>query len=210
MKTNKLEMSLDEIIRADSLQKKRSESQKEANGSTKSSVKGTRSKDALRIRKGTGGIQKRPTIRYYDTKKYMGPTRLLVTNLDYGVTDADLEELFNENGLMEKGSVHYDSLGNSMGTAELIFRHRGDALRIIKMFHGVRLDGRRLKIHLVKITPDFKNGLFKSGSRRSSSFNNPSLRSDSSFGPRHSNRDGGQDDEGTWDFYEGDNFWQPY
>ena len=59
------------------------------------------------------------------------------------------QELFDQTGRVLKAGINYGPQGKSKGTAEVIMATLESALKAVKTYHGVKLDGRPLSIVIV-------------------------------------------------------------
>ncbi|XP_057501089.1 THO complex subunit 4D-like [Actinidia eriantha] len=76
-------------------------------------------------------------------------TKLYISNLDTGVTNEDIRELFLEFGQLKRHAVHYDQNGRPNGSAEVVFARRSDAFQALKRYNNVQLDGKPMKIEII-------------------------------------------------------------
>jgi len=74
---------------------------------------------------------------------------MVVSNLDYGVTSADVRGLFEEFGPLRTAAVRCDRSGGSRGTADVVYESEKPALEAMRRYHNARLDGRFMKIRPV-------------------------------------------------------------
>lgn len=75
--------------------------------------------------------------------------KLYIFNLDHGVSNNDIRELFAEIGELKRYAIHFDKNGRPSGTAEVVYAKRSDAFAAHKRYNNVQLDGRPMKIEIV-------------------------------------------------------------
>ncbi|MCO5597614.1 hypothetical protein L7F22_051694 [Adiantum nelumboides] len=82
------------------------------------------------------------------TSDIQAGTKVFISNLDYGVSDEDIKELFSEVGDIKWSSVQYDRSGRSEGCAEVLYARRVDAETAVKRYQDVLLDGKPMKVEI--------------------------------------------------------------
>jgi len=74
--------------------------------------------------------------------------KLFVGNLEWGVTDEELNKLFSEHGEIEEATVVKDKFsGRSRGFAFVTFVNDDDADKAIKSLEGHELNGRPITVN---------------------------------------------------------------
>jgi len=74
--------------------------------------------------------------------------KLLVSNLPTAAGDLDIKDLFRNVGAVTKAVVHYDSSGRSLGTADVFFATRAEAVDAVHEYNGLSFEGRSILVSL--------------------------------------------------------------
>jgi len=75
-------------------------------------------------------------------------TMVVIDNLKYDVLEDDLRDLMEPIGPVESIKISYDSSGRSLGKAGVVFRSKYDAEQAVKEYHGVDIDGQKMKVEI--------------------------------------------------------------
>ncbi|KAF7262003.1 hypothetical protein EG68_00699 [Paragonimus skrjabini miyazakii] len=152
-----MDMSLDDII-----QQNRRRSRGRGRGV--SALRGVRRGGVTRRNSG-GGVRVLPDKWQHDMfqggrgmRSSTTSNKLHISNLDFGVNNDDINELFREFGAVRRATIHYDRSGRSLGTAEVTFASPLSAVKARNHYNGVPLDGRPMIIQLVGAGPTVSDG----------------------------------------------------
>lgn len=213
--TDKMKMSLDDIIKATTstrANKRDGKSEVPSKESSKRSAPRLRSVIGA-ILKGNnrGGItkyrdprkmnfhkDKRNNIRVYEEDIENFPksgsgsniskfnreynfAKLHISNLDFRTSESDIKELFADTGSVRSVTLNYGRFGR---TAEVAFQRREDAIKVVKQYNDVPLNGNPMNIQLAAISVRARLGNVESGPRS----RGPAHK----FLPRKNNNRGGQ------------------
>jgi len=77
------------------------------------------------------------------------PAKLLISNLDFNVSEDDIRELYSPFGETRRLVMNYDRSGRSLGTAEIVYKNRADAMKAMQKYNGVPLDGKAMRLEVV-------------------------------------------------------------
>ncbi|ORY95380.1 hypothetical protein BCR43DRAFT_492899 [Syncephalastrum racemosum] len=179
-----LDLSLDDIISANRSKGGRGGSNTRGRGSPRGAAPGgmrryqnnnngsTRSSSPYGSRPPRQGFQTQHFQQQQQQQQTNAPrpsrNNLVVTNLDYNVTEEDLNELFGQIGPLKRVYLHLGPNGTSSGVADIFYTNSNDAERAITTYNHVELDGRPMRISFANLNSgsiDYNNRPMRGGGR---------------------------------------------
>lgn len=85
-----------------------------------------------------------------------------------------MQQLFEDFGVVLRSTLHYDRAGRSLGTAEVEYASREEAVNAMKKYNNVLLDGQPMEIVMGDNGPGASNLASRLGSRPAVDLNNRS------------------------------------
>jgi len=76
-------------------------------------------------------------------------TKVKISNLDYNVSEENIQDLFETVGAVKKVSIKYDRSGRSEGEGEVVFSRRADAQAALRKFQGTQVDGKAIRLTIL-------------------------------------------------------------
>ena len=114
-------------------------------------------------------------------KQLESGSKILISNLNWEVTQDNLKELFTECGEVRRASIAFDRTGRSEGHGEVTFASRNAAEIAVKEFNGALLDGLALKIIVAGGGHSSSTSSLSSSSNRNSSSSSSSSSAPAKF-----------------------------
>ena len=85
---------------------------------------------------GVGKARYQPQSRHNNDDDTARPAKLLISNLDFNVSEDDIRELYSPFGETRRLVMNYDRSGRSLGTAEIVYKNRADAMKAMQKYNG--------------------------------------------------------------------------
>ena len=143
--SDKLDKPLDELIKEEKANKKKSFPKKRgADGFKKDRREGKRF-GGKRNDFSRGGTRGRKGSRGFGSGRDKG-RKLRVLNLDYNILESDVKDLFASVGKLKFCKILWDRQGRSLGKALVKYEYDSDHVKAIREFNGAELDGRVLTV----------------------------------------------------------------
>ena len=133
---NKLNKTLDELAAESKKQNRKRKINKIRRNSQRNNYQGRRKT----LKRQRGRISNK-TSQNSDLRK-----RLFISNLDKSCTNEQLKKLFEEYGKLTRCGIHYNDLGESLGTADIQFEKHEDAEKAINKLNNTNVGSLNISV----------------------------------------------------------------